>query len=107
MTKANKAADFLANMNMEIGQDPPDAPVQTVEPPPEKKPLAPKQPKAKTKATPATRAGLKHIGGYCDDDTAEKFAIMRVRLKLDNSELLTEAIQELYKSYKTKKAFAE
>jgi hypothetical protein len=32
---------------------------------------------------------------------------MRVRLRLDNSELLTEAIKELYNKYKTKKAFAD
>ena len=105
--KANKAADFLANMNVEMEREPESAPAKTVAPAPAEKLPTPKPPRAKRKGAPVSRAELKHIGGYCDEDTAEKFAIMRVRLKLDNSELLTEAIKELYNKYKAKKAFAD
>jgi hypothetical protein len=105
--KTNKAAEFLANMNLPTEQEEVDAlPKPVLAAPPEKpKPVVAEPPI--TKAQSVSRKGLKHIGGYCDDDTAEKFAIMRVRLKRDNSELLTEAINELYSKYKTKKAFSD
>jgi len=32
------------------------------------------------KVTPS-RAGLKHFGGYLDDETLEKIALLRIRLK--------------------------
>ena len=105
--KPNKAADFLANMNAELAREEETPPPKVSTPSPEEKPVVSKTTKPKNKITPASRKGLKHIGGYCDDDTAEKFAIMRVRLKLDNSELLIEAINELYDKYKTKKVFSE
>ena len=42
------------------------------------------------------RAGLKHIGGYFDKETTEQVAILRARLGLNNSQLLKQAIEELY-----------
>ena len=60
------------------------------------------------KAKPATtRAGLKHFGGYLDDDTLEKIALLRVRLKKDNSELIQQAIEELYRKHNAKRAFGD
>ena len=55
----------------------------------------------------ASRAGLKHIGGYFDDHTVEKVALLRARLKLDNSELIKLAIDELYTKQRAKRAFGD
>jgi hypothetical protein len=54
---------------------------------------------------PATRQGLKHIGGYLDRDTVEKVAVLRARLGLDNSDLITLAINELHSKQQAKRAF--
>ena len=104
MTKAaSNAAAFLANMNKDIAQEPEPA----VSPLPEPPTIQPKavEKAAKPKASVKSRENLKHIGGYVDDATVEKVAILRARLKMDNSELITEAISELYNKHKTKKAF--
>jgi hypothetical protein len=96
MTKASKASAFLENMNMTqepVEVKPPMAREKTIEK------------KAAGRVVPKTRDGLKHLGGYCAPDTVEKFAILRARLKLDNSECITLAIQELYSKQKAKKAF--
>ena len=53
----------------------------------------------------ATRQGLKHIGGYLDRDTVEKVAVLRARLGLDNSALITLAINELHSKQQAKRAF--
>jgi hypothetical protein len=94
MTKANKAADFLQNMKE-------DLPVmaQPVMHP------KPKEPRAKQPAS--TRTGLKHIGGYLDTDTVEKVAILRARLKLDNSELIKLAVDDLHRKHMAKRAFGD
>ena len=65
-----------------------------------------------TKPTPTNkakprRAELKHFGGYLDDDTLEKIALLRVRLKKDNSELIKFAIDELHTRHKAKRAFGD
>lgn len=93
MTKLNKAADFLENMKLTIEE--PAAPVQS----------KPRQPKPK-KPTP-TRAGLKHIGGYFEVDTVEKVAVLRARLRLDNSQLIKLAIEELHRKQMAKRAFGD
>jgi hypothetical protein len=70
------------------------------------------------KATPApaakaarvgapSRAGKKHFGGYLGDDTLEKIALLRVRLKKDNSELIEFAIEELFRKHNAKRAFGD
>ena len=66
----------------------------------------PRSKSAKAKP-PTTRAGLKHFGGYLDDDTLEKIALLRVRLKKDNSELIQQAIEELYRKHNAKRAFGD
>jgi len=54
-----------------------------------------------------SRAQLKHFGGYLDDDTLEMIALLRVRLKKDNSELIKFAIEELYRKHNAKRAFGD
>jgi Ribbon-helix-helix protein, copG family len=63
----------------------------------------PKPPKVKL----PTRAGLKHFGGYLDDDTLEKIALLRVRLRKDNSELIKQAIEDLYRKHNAKRVFGD
>jgi len=55
----------------------------------------------------ATRSGLKHIGGYFDEADVEKFVVLRARLKLDNSQLIKLAIDDLYKKHEAKRAFGD
>ncbi len=60
------------------------------------------------KPRPATsRAGLKHIGGYVDRETAEQVAILRARLNLDNSELIKRAIEEMYQRETAARKFGD
>ena len=59
------------------------------------------------KAVKNTRAGLKHIGGYLDADTVEKVAILRARLKLDNSQLIKRAIEELFERENAARKFGD
>ena len=51
----------------------------------------------------ASRNGLKHIGGYFDRADVEKFAVLRARLDLDNSQLIKLAIDELYRKHEAKR----
>ncbi len=109
MSKANKALAFLENMNMAADEAPtaPAAPVKaetkaSVATPAETSEVT-KQPKAKAKPVAGGRGT--HIGGYLDDKTCEKFALLKIRLKMDNSELIAEAVCELYKKQEAKKAF--
>lgn len=84
-----KADDFLEAMTPE---EPAAAPVES------ERPAARRRAKAGTAPAPAKtpRAGLKHFGAYLDDATLEKIALLRVRLKKDNSELTKLAIDELH-----------
>lgn len=54
-----------------------------------------------------TRVGLKHIGGYLDADTVEKVAILRARLRLDNSQLIKKAIEELFERENAARKFGD
>jgi hypothetical protein len=97
MTKPNRAADFLKNMSPDL--TPP------VNPPPAASPVSPQKPVAKRPAS--GRAGLKHIGGYFDLETVEKVAVLRARLRLDNSELIKLAIDDLHRKHMAKRAFGD
>jgi hypothetical protein len=108
MSKApDKATQFLAAMRKsEVPEpEPTPAPVAT-------EPVAatvhelPSARSAKAKAPP-TRAGLKHFGGYLDDDTLEKIVLLRVRLKKDNSQLIKQAIEDLFRKHNAKRAFGD
>jgi hypothetical protein len=48
---------------------------------------------------------MKHFGKYVGDDTLEKIALLRVRLKKSNSELMELAIEELHRKHNAKRAF--
>lgn len=93
MKKTVRATDFLQNM----------APAEQVA-----APDATASEKAAKGSRPAkTRDGLKHIGGYLSAEAVEKVAILRARLRLDNSQLITLAINELHASYNAKRAFGD
>ncbi len=97
MKKTSKAADFLQNMSLVVAE----SPSQPIEP--ESRQTTEKQ---STKAVPS-RTGLKHIGGYFDLETVEKVALLRARLRLDNSALIKLAIDELHRSHLAKRAFGD
>jgi len=56
------------------------------------------------KAKAPSRASLKHFGGYVGDETLEKIALLRIRLKKDNSQLIELAIDDLYRKHAAKRA---
>jgi hypothetical protein len=95
-----KADDFLEAMT----PDEPAAPVEIARP-------APARRRARAETTPApaktSRAGLKHFGAYLDDGTLEKIALLRVRLKKDNSELTKLAIDELHAKHMARRAHGD
>jgi len=93
MTTNRKTAAFLQALS------PPSPPPAAAE--------APANDQATAKARAPSRTGLKHIGGYFDRGDVEKFAILRARLGLDNSELIRLAIDELYRKHEAKRAFGE
>jgi len=98
MTKANRAADFLQNMALDV----PETPQPRAQ-------LKPREPRSEPRSEKpsSTRAGLKHIGGYLDVETVEKVAVLRARLRLDNSELIKLAIDELHRKNMAKRAFGD
>jgi hypothetical protein len=64
------------------------------------------KPAARGKAK-APRSELTHIGGYLDDETVEKVALLKIRLKLENSDLLKLAIDDLFRKHSAKRAFGD
>lgn len=116
MSKKPTAAAFLAAMQggqLEQDEPPPaasaPAPAAATSEPAVASTPAPKPAPvraARAKAKPS-RAQLKHFGGYLDDDTLEKIALLRVRLKKDNSELIKFAIEELHKKHNAKRVFGD
>lgn len=99
--KSDRSADFIRNMTAEV---------EAEAAPPVNMPTAPKRKKAldmPPATAPASRAGLKHIGGYVGVETVEKVALLRVRLNLDNSELIKRAIDELYARHHANRAFGD
>jgi hypothetical protein len=67
----------------------------------------PQAKKTTRKAKAVSRADLKHFGGYLDDETLEKIALLRIRLKMDNSALIKHAIEELHRKHNAKRAFGD
>ena len=106
--KPNKAADFLKAMRQgELAEEaaPPPRPTEA---PAVLHAIPAARPAARAKPTkPPSRAGLKHFGGYLDDETLEKIALLRIRLKRDNSELIKLAIEDLYSRHNAKRAFGD
>ena len=93
MKKTVRATDFLQNMTQAEQVALPD--------------VASNENAAKGSRPAKTRDGLKHIGGYLSADAVEKVAILRARLRLDNSELITLAINELHGRHNAKRAFGD
>lgn len=97
-----KASQFLAAMQKSEAPEPiPAEPARdgaVVHEPPRPKAAA---------ARPPTRAGLRHFGGYLDDESLEKIALLRIRLKKDNSELIKLAIDDLYRKHNARRAFGD
>jgi hypothetical protein len=111
----DRTSQFLAAMN-KGNTDEPQPPIKpvtvSVEPPAPATPSPvvhqmPQAKKAARKAKPPSRADLKHFGGYLDDDTLEKIALLRIRLKMDNSALIKHAIEELHRKHSAKRAFGD
>ena len=108
--KPNKAADFLKAMRQgELAEEaaavPPPRPTEA---PALLHAVPAARPADRAKTTkPSSRAGLKHFGGYLDDETLEKIALLRIRLKRDNSELIKLAIEDLYSRHNAKRAFGD
>ncbi len=99
--KSDRSADFIRNMTAETEAEP-GPPVNV--PPTSKRRKPSDLPSA---SPPISRAGLKHIGGYVGMDTVEKVALLRVRLNLDNSELIKRAIDELYARHHANRVFGD
>jgi hypothetical protein len=91
-TTTDKGAVFLRAMNGGAQEQP-----AAVEP-------VPAAPKAEP---PPTRKGRKHIGGYFDRAEVEKIAILRARLNLDNSQLISLAIDDLFKKNEARRALGD
>jgi hypothetical protein len=118
MAKKTAQAFLAAMQGGQPEQDEPPAratppqPLAAVEAAPEVPPPAPpaptpvRAPARRAQAKP-NRAQLKHFGGYLDDDTLEKIALLRVRLKKDNSELIKVAIDDLHRKHNAKRAFGD
>jgi len=94
MTKPSRAADFLENMTQDL---PSVAPLE----------VRTNAVKETPRKSASTRTGLKHIGGYFDTETVEKVAILRARLRLDNSELIKLAVDDLHRKHLAKRAFGD
>lgn len=95
--KTNRAADFLQNMNLAVAEPSPPRPTEP----------KPRQSTEKEAKSAPSRVGLKHIGGYFDLETVEKVALLRARLRLDNSELIKLAIDDLHRGHSAKRAFGD
>lgn len=98
--KSDRSAEFVRNMTAE--------PEAVASPEITARPTGGRT-KAKEQEQPAptSRAGLKHIGGYVDAETVEKVALLRARLRLDNSQLIKLAVDELYARQRAKRAFGD
>jgi len=110
MTKKPNTADFLRAMGSVPKPDAPPAPAPVAAP--AEAPAAvvhtlPLVRKGRAKPAKPSRAQLKHFGGYLEDETLEKIALLRVRLKLDNSELIKLAIDDLHRKHSAKRAFGD
>jgi hypothetical protein len=106
----SRAADFLRSMSSSASTSPPPAEANPSPQPVVALPVSP-QPAANRNppksAASSKRDRQRHLGGYVDEDdpVIEKFAVLRARLKLDNSELIKLAIEDLYAKHVSKRAF--
>ena len=104
MAKKPNAGDFLARLEPVAEPAKPRRAARAA-PPPAKAGRPPKP--ASEYPSQAARSQLKHFGGYVDDGTLEKIALLRIRLKKDNSELIAHAIAELHRQHTAKRVFGD
>jgi hypothetical protein len=112
----DRTAEFIAQMdkgrgaNVEAAEMPATTPAPLPpKPAPEASAViheAPRQRRSDVKPK-STRDGLRHFGGYLDDETLEKIALLRIRLKMDNSALIKHAIDELDRKHNARRAFGD
>jgi hypothetical protein len=109
----DRTAQFLAQMgkgaNVEAAEPAAAPALSPPEPAPEASAVIHEIPRPRRTAEKpkSTRDGLKHFGGYLGDDTLEKIALLRIRLKMDNSDLIKHAIDELHRKHNAKRAFGD
>lgn len=94
MAKKATAASFLKNMGLDEAE--PEVPSTTAG-----------EGRGKGKPVAVSRAELKHFGGYIGTEVEEQIAILRARLKLDNSKLIERAIRELYDREESARKFGD
>ena len=96
MAKA-KGADFLAAME-ETGAIEAETPPAVVA-------AAPKA-AAEHRVTQLRKAADKrHFGAYLDQPTLEKAALLRARLRMDNGQLMAEAIERMWREMEAQRKF--
>ena len=109
MKKPRDANEFLRAMGQGVAEPaaeaPQPAPSVAAMPEPASPPAPPPRKPASRKKS--QQSELKHFGGYLDDVTFEKIALLRVRLKKDNSALIKLAIEELERKHSAKRAFGD
>lgn len=88
----SKALDFVQRMNTPAAE-------------PEPLQISRKNDRKKLRAKAPARG--KHIGGYFDAEVIERFALLRARLNLDNSELIELAIADLWRKHSSRRAFGD
>jgi hypothetical protein len=106
----DRTATFLAQMGKGANVEPPPEPDDSPAPAAVAGAVVHEMPRASKparKSKTTSRAELKHFGGYLDDDTLEKIALLRIRLKMDNSALIKHAIDELHRKHNAKRAFGD
>lgn len=109
-TPHEKAAQLLKGMsNVAVTEATPPPKVVPITPAPEVRPEVPAASKKARKGMVSReeRKQLVHFGGYLDEPTMETVALLRLRLKVDNSQLIKLAIEELSRSHRAKKAFGD
>ncbi|WP_156402394.1 hypothetical protein [Caulobacter sp. Root1472] len=74
---------------------------------PEPPPPPPAAARSASRLSDRSREARKHIGGYFEQEMVEKFAVLKARLGMDNSELIKKAIDALYASESARRAFGE
>ena len=97
--KPARASDFLKSLSLDTpAAEPASSPIASV---PDSEPAKRGRPRKES----GSRAGLKHIGGYLQDESVERFALLKIRTKLGNDELLARAIDELWRVESAKRSF--
>jgi hypothetical protein len=110
MSKTNRKASaeaFLSAMNLAPEPEQPRAARAPVSRAPKLEKPEEARPSLSAAARSRAEAGKKHIGAYLDAETVERFAVLRARLRLDNSALVKLAIDQLFQRVEADRKFGE